>query len=190
MNKNVLISALVIIIVIALGFLLFANRAEAPQEESDTSGASLQVPAPGYGGEVEEMIVNKSENMTPSQKMMSQEETPSEMPMEEMMEETQASVVVVTYTDGGFSPTPVTVKRGGVVRFVNQSSGMMWVASAIHPTHSLYPEKTASDCLGSAFDQCRASGAGETWEFTFNETGTWGYHNHVQASKTGKVTVE
>lgn len=120
------------------------------------------------------MIVNDSEMMTREGEMMQE----------------KRSVATITYTDDGFSPATLAMKKGETVRFKNESSGMMWVASAIHPTHSLYPEKTSTDCLGSSFDQCRAGGNGEVWEFTFNETGTWKYHNHIRASKTGEVVVE
>lgn len=97
---------------------------------------------------------------------------------------------LVTYTDTGFDPKTVTIKKGETVRFVNQASGGMWVASAVHPTHKVYPEKSASDCLGSSFDTCRTLNAGEFWEFTFNEPGEWKYHNHVRANDTGTIVVQ
>ena len=100
---------------------------------------------------------------------------------------------LVTYTDSGFSPTNTTVRKGEAVRFANQSSRTMWVASAVHPTHATY-DGTSKDehCAAGAtasFDSCRALSAGEFWEFTFDKVGTWGYHNHVSSSATGKITV-
>ena len=97
---------------------------------------------------------------------------------------------VVTYTKGGFSPKEITVKKGETVTFINESSGDMWVASAIHPTHSLYPKKRRSDCLGSSFDQCKAVEAETSWSFTFDVEGKHGYHNHVRSSDSGKVIVK
>lgn len=97
---------------------------------------------------------------------------------------------LVTYTDEGYSPKTITISEGDTVRFLNNADGRMWTASAIHPTHTLYPEKTANDCLGSAFDQCEAAENGTFWEFTFTETGEWNYHNHVRANHTGTVIVE
>lgn len=97
---------------------------------------------------------------------------------------------LIAYTDSGYSPSTVTIKKGDTVRFVNNSTSQeTWPASAVHPTHSVYPGKTAADCLGSAFDACRGLKSGEFWEFTFNEVGTWRFHDHVHASKTGSVIV-
>ena len=50
-----------------------------------------------------------------------------------------AARTVVTYTDTGFAPLSVTIKKGTTVTFVNESSRGMWVASAVHPTHQLLP---------------------------------------------------
>lgn len=98
--------------------------------------------------------------------------------------------VIVTYTDTGFEPKSITINQGQAVRFVNQSSRGMWVGSDSHPTHTNYPVKAESDCLGSSFDACRGIPAGESWSFTFTEAGTWGYHNHTQAGHRGTVIVE
>lgn len=88
-----------------------------------------------------------------------------------------ASEVMVTYSENGFSPASVTVKVGEKVKFVNQGSGGMWVASAMHPTHQLYPE----------FDQLST---GNEYTFEFKKAGSWNYHNHVNPSHFGKVIVE
>jgi plastocyanin len=88
-----------------------------------------------------------------------------------------------------FEPNELTIKTGTRVRFLNESEVEVWPASAIHPTHSIYPEKSASDCLGSSFDSCRPILRGEFFAFTFNAPGEWRYHDHVRAYKTGVVTV-
>src|SRR3989344_2788172 len=46
--------------------------------------------------------------------------------------------VTVTYDGSGFSPKEIVVKLGDTVTFVNASGGKMWVASAMHPTHTVY----------------------------------------------------
>ncbi|MAZ67156.1 hypothetical protein CL652_00035 [bacterium] len=96
---------------------------------------------------------------------------------------------LVEYTDGGFSPASVTINKGETVRFVNNSSQPLWVSSAVHPTHSVYPEKSEKDCLGSSFDTCRVLQAAEFWEFTFDYTGEWRYHNHVRPQDIGSIVV-
>jgi plastocyanin len=88
--------------------------------------------------------------------------------------------VTVEYTDAGFAPATVTINKGDTVKFVNNSSGKMWVASAPHPTHTDYPE----------FDEDVAVSNGESYSFTFDKVGSWKYHNHVNSSKFGTVVVQ
>jgi plastocyanin len=97
--------------------------------------------------------------------------------------------VVVSYTDTGFVPSEVTVKQGETVRFVNNGSRDVWPASAMHPTHEVYPEDVVGQCLGSSFDACRGLKLGESWDFTFNQAGSWGYHDHLGARYAGRVIV-
>jgi len=97
---------------------------------------------------------------------------------------------LVEYTDDGFVPKTVTINKGETVRFVNNSSKKVWVGGDNHPTHTNYPEKTPDDCLGTSFDTCRSLVTAEFWEFTFNEVGEWGYHNHVRSSHGGTVIVK
>lgn len=105
-------------------------------------------------------------------------------------------VVLVTLTDSGFSPARVTVQAGDTVRFVNQSSRGMWVATDEHPTHTEYDgTSTREHCTdgrntNGTFDQCQQASAGSFWEYTFEKRGTFGFHNHVGASNTGTVVVE
>lgn len=87
--------------------------------------------------------------------------------------------MVVTYTDTGFAPTPLIVKKGTTVTYVNESSRGMWVASAVHPTHQLLP----------GFDQLSAVPKAGMYEYTFTKVGTWVYHNHVSPRDTGSVVV-
>lgn len=98
---------------------------------------------------------------------------------------------VVIYTDNGYSPSTLTIKRGETITFKNQSSGSMWTASAIHPTHRLYGgtslDEHCPDTAGAAFDQCSA---GNTYSFTFTKSGTWRYHNHLSPSDTATIIVE
>ncbi len=86
---------------------------------------------------------------------------------------------VVTYADGGFNPKIVTVSVGTTVTFMNDSSGAMWVASDIHPTHQLLP----------GFDELNSVSKGGSYEYTFVKVGTWTYHNHMNPSVKGTVVV-
>src|SRR3989344_769683 len=83
----------------------------------------------------------------------------------------------IAYTDTGFSPQSITVKPGTTVTFFNQSSTDMWVASDVHPTHLELPE----------FDQLKGEAPGTTYSFTFEDVGTWGFHDHLNFKAVGSV---
>jgi plastocyanin len=86
----------------------------------------------------------------------------------------------VIYNGKSFSPNNFTVNRGESVRFVNQGTGGMSIASDPHPTHTNYPE----------FDQYKTSQKGEkTFVFNFEKVGTWGFHDHLNPAARGTVTV-
>lgn len=93
---------------------------------------------------------------------------------------TVATAPTVIYTNGGFSPAELTVKVGTAVTFINQSDAPMWVASANHPSHTLYPE----------FDAKASVTKGGSYSFTFDKVGTHPYHNHILLGKYGKIIVE
>jgi plastocyanin len=97
----------------------------------------------------------------------------------------------VTLTANGFTPNKVTIKKGGTVTWQNDSTGKMWVASASHPTHTVYSGTTLQQHCGSgdadAFDECGNSA--KSYSFTFDKAGTWYYHNHSNAPQTGTVVV-
>jgi len=106
---------------------------------------------------------------------------------------TTSSGVTIIYSAQGFSPASTTIPLGTTVTFVNQSTKNMWVASAKHPTHTAYSGTSLSqhcpDTTNSAFDECTAGAPGSSFSFTFNKEGTWKYHDHIDASKFGSITV-
>lgn len=107
-------------------------------------------------------------------------------------QQTEESVVV--YANSGFSPSSLIVKSGAEVVFKNESSGPVWVASDVHPTHTVYSGTSMSehcpDTGGTVFDTCQAVQSGESWSFKFEKTGEWDYHNHLNPSRKGTILVE
>lgn len=95
---------------------------------------------------------------------------------------------IVTYTDSGFSPSTITIPKGGTVIFKNAASDDVRVASNPHPIHNGYP--TTGGCVGSTFDSCSNIAPGNSWSFTFTYVGSWGYHNHLNPSEGGTVIVQ
>ncbi len=98
--------------------------------------------------------------------------------------------VTVTFNGDAFSPKTVTINKGDTVKWVS-TGGNMWVASAQHPDHVVYSGTTRSqhcpDTSGTAFDQCAP---GTSYSFTFNKTGTWNYHDHLNAQLFGTIIVQ
>jgi plastocyanin len=94
---------------------------------------------------------------------------------------------LVTYSDSGFSPKVLTVKKGDTVTFKNTASDSMRVSSNPHPIHNGYP--TTGGCVSSTFDSCANIPAGQAWTFKFDILGSWGYHNHLNPSEGGTIVV-
>jgi plastocyanin len=90
------------------------------------------------------------------------------------------AVFEVTFDGQAFTPSQLNIKQGDVVVFRNESSENFWPASGPHPQHTNYPE----------FDPKKPIAAGQTWQFKFAKTGTWGFHDHLTPSATGRITVK
>lgn len=85
----------------------------------------------------------------------------------------------VALRDSGFVPKDITVKTGTRVVWINKNRRAATVDSNDHPTHRLYPFLN----LGELSD-------GSIVQVVFDKAGTYGYHNHYNASENGTVTVE
>jgi plastocyanin len=88
--------------------------------------------------------------------------------------------VVILMSQTNYSPATITIPAGTTVAFINESSGELWPASNIHPTHGLYPE----------FDPRKPVPPGMAWTFTFATPGTWPMHDHIQPNIVGTIFVE
>lgn len=91
----------------------------------------------------------------------------------------QKVVATIVYTDNGFEPSSVTVKAGDTVRVENKSSMPLSFNSDDHPSHTKQSELNVGDVP-----------RGGSRDFTVTKTGTWGFHNHENASDTGELIVE
>lgn len=90
-----------------------------------------------------------------------------------------STMATIRYTDRGFEPKELSVPAGTVVYFVNESTQDMWVASNEHPGHTDLP----------TFDQFGFSKTGERYAYTFDQIGTWSYHDHLAPVFGGIITV-
>src|SRR3989338_10311263 len=165
--KNFLV-ALTVVILFGGGYLLWqgysAPRASSVLEEDNSIDLDMLV---------EESIVNETEAVEGTVISTS-------VPM----------AASISYNGSQFSPSTVSVKRGGAVTWTAVGGSQMWVASAQHPTPSVYHGTTLQqhcpDIAGVALDQCTG---GSTYSFTFDTVGSWNYHNHLNPTAFGTVTV-
>lgn len=86
---------------------------------------------------------------------------------------------VVTISSGGFSPKKITIKAGETVTWKNDDRANHTVNSTPHPVHTDYQPLN----LGTIR-------SGETKSLQFPTAGTYKYHDHLNPSLTGSVTVE
>lgn len=100
-----------------------------------------------------------------------------EVPSTDSSEVTQA--VKVAITSSGFSPKEITVKAGGTVMWTNNDNVEHTVNSAVHPTHQVYPPLNIGNIP-----------QGGSKSLIFPDKGTYIYHDHLNPSLFGTVTVE
>jgi plastocyanin len=89
-----------------------------------------------------------------------------------------SSAATITYTDDGFTPSTLTVKKNSVITVTNKSSKNVMFSSADHPTHQEQPELNMKTLK-----------PGESGTITITKAGIWGYHDHIDETMTGTITV-
>ncbi len=88
--------------------------------------------------------------------------------------------VSVELTNDGFIPETVTIKRGGAVRWANNSTDeKVSVNSDDHPTNQKYPELNLGEIP-----------KGSTVMHIFSQPGEYTYHDYFHPERKGTVIVE
>jgi plastocyanin len=192
MNKTIITLLLVGagLLVVAGGYILVPTPKSSELMQSQLQG---QINPPQFDTSLPLAPPTSPNETIPSpQPIFGTEETPTGTPAGSGMG--QPTTHEVVYSNNGYSPTELIVKAGDTVVFKNQSSAGMWTASALHPSHTVYSgtslQAHCPDASNVTFDECKSAQPGESWSFTFNKKGSWGYHNHVQAGHFGKIIVE
>lgn len=85
----------------------------------------------------------------------------------------------VTLTASGFNPETLTIKRGTVVIWINQSGADGSVNSDDHPTNLLYPVLN----LGRFSN-------GSSMTALLDKPGKYTYHNELNLDQKGTITVQ
>ena len=125
----------------------------------------------------------RSFSQTPSVPVVQkQPTTTSATPSTGAGEESESSTTI-TYTSSGFSPSDVTIKSGGSVTWMNDGDREIQIAANPHPVHTGNKEVS-----GGGF--VLTLQPGEQATVTMNEVGSHGYHNHLNSSQGGTITIE
>ncbi len=85
----------------------------------------------------------------------------------------------VRYTNLGYVPNQLEIPVGTMVQFINESDDNMWVASSEHPGHTDLP----------TFDQFTATAKTSVYRYTFDQVGTWSFHDHLKPEFIGIISV-
>lgn len=120
---------------------------------------------------------NQSDDASRSSQNQSDTTTGSTDPASEAAP-TPSDRVAITFTNDGFEPRDINVKKGTIVTITNNASRNVQFSSNDHPAHR---ENTEMNL--------KSLSPGESDSYTATETGTWGFHDHLDESKTGTVTV-
>ena len=84
----------------------------------------------------------------------------------------------IAYDGSSFSLSTSSITSGSTVKIMNSSSKDLDFDSDPHPTHTDNPELNQGNI-----------GPGESKTFTLTTKGTWGFHNHLDPSQHGNITV-
>ncbi len=179
MNNKYLFTAIAIIIVIA-GGLFFYKQTQAPTEPSPQSlEDSLETKE--TNDEATETNTTETPTTSNAKESATQNAEQGQLSGEPTApDDANVAVVEVMYDGKTFSPSTVTIQKGDIVVFKNNSGKDFWPASDSHPSHTIYPE----------FDSKAKIASGSKFQFKFTKVGSWGYHDHINSSATGTVIVK
>lgn len=89
--------------------------------------------------------------------------------------EAQNPTAAVTITDGGFTPATIKIQKGQDVTWTNQSQKSVQITG---------------DQKSTGLKSSEGIAPGESYSFTFDDSGTYYYHQSGDLSHTGVVVVE
>lgn len=169
MNKNLVIIVLAILVLAGVGYYFFTKFRVSTLSPELSQPTTQQVS--------EDLI-------TPT----------SPTPQATSTTEVAPKEVIIKITANGFEPEEVEITKGTKVTWINEQPNPSWPASAVHPTHEVYPGSSIKKCgtpeQNKIFDACRGLKQGESWGFVFNEVGEWYYHDHLNPSWKGEIIVK
>ena len=119
-----------------------------------------------------------SSTVTPSPSV-SAETSPSSSAAADATATPDSGIALITFNGTSFMPESITVKSGSQIRFTNRSDDAVDVDSDPHPAHTSNADLNVG-----------VIGPGASKTVTVMKKGTYGIHDHLDSSVTGKITVE
>lgn len=162
MNKNLVIVAIVLIVLLAGGLLAY-NAYQS--------------------NKVTQPTLSNNQTSTPNSNEALTSVTPLPTTEGNSDASTQSAVQTkntITITSQGFNPPTITIKKGESVTWVNNDTVNHQVNSDNHPTHLLYPILNKVGLIKPS----------ESKSLTFDTAGTYTYHDHLNAALVGKIIVK
>lgn len=169
MNKKYVIGILIAVLVVLAWFLVYNNSAVAPvsPESAGTTVATTTVTT----------VTTATTAPTTPVPVHAKATAKSTAPSAPLM--TKSGAYIVSYTNAGFIPAMITIKRGKSVHFVNNSSKAMSIMD-VDQTSQLYRQ----------LNQEQSVGRGGYYDFSFVNGGIWTYTNRNNRTDRGTIIVE
>ena len=91
-----------------------------------------------------------------------------------------SQAIEVSITDSGFVPSTIVVAKGAKVVWKNDSASPRRIGSNPYPDHTSLPSLYSKDVIAP----------GQTYSYTFNDAGEWGYSDYTVPTNTATVVVK
>ncbi len=178
MNKKTVIPIVIVLVILCGAGILVARRSADMAEVAP--GQNITSPASTVTEDNSQLAVATATiPEPPAMPTMQPSEVAGHFSGESDIEGSDVQVFDVIYDGTTFSLSSLSVKNGDVVIFKNKSKVEFRPASNPHPTHTDYPE----------FDAKQPIAAGKSYQFKFTKNGIWKFHDHLNPSAQGTITV-
>jgi len=183
-TKHFIYIIFIVIVIVALSYYFY----DAKSREALAPAANIEEMLEVENNDAGEIDPAEKPENEPGDTILSDDEEVKDLPDqtegtfssgEEQVLPPDILVVEVVYDGSSYSPSEVNILVGDIVIFKNESEKSFWPASNNHPTHTIYSE----------FDSKKSSPAGESFQFKFEQAGSWGFHDHLNPSVGGTINV-
>lgn len=124
-------------------------------------------------------LKNQTQTQTQTQTQRATPADEASQPSVTLTEPEKSNNKTVEIHSNRFAPNILEIKRGETIIWVNKDNKARRVASNPHPVHNDYP----------GFDSLKNLEEGQSYRFTFENSGVWGYHDHLNPNVEGRVSV-